>query len=832
MASLAPPSPAASHDDGRCFHCGEPLAGSGRSSASPAFTVTIDAVARPVCCIGCRAAAELIRDAGLGDYYRFRTASGPRPAADADDVWSTYDRPEVQAPLVAVDDGVATVNLLLEGVRCAACAWLIDQRLARVDGVRRASVNPATARVQVEFEPARVGLAAVLRAIAELGYRPHVLGAADTLAIATRERRSALKRLAVAGFGMMQVMMIAGSLYIGATDGMDPVIREYLRIISLVMSVPVAFYSGWPFLVGAVRGLRTGHVGMDVPVAAAIVGAFAMSTWNTFTGRGDVYFDSVTMFIFLLLLGRYLEMIARHRAGSTTEALLRLVPATAMLVRPDGRERVPVAQLAAGDRVLVASGECFPADGRVVVGETAADESLLTGESRPVPKPVGSLAIAGSLNAGQPVELEIGAVGQSTVLAGIVRLLERAQTERPRIARLADRAATWFVTRVLVGAAVVCAVWLYVDPSRAFEATLAVLVATCPCALSLATPTAITAATAALARRGLLVTHADSLETLARATDVVFDKTGTLTLGRPQLERVAVLDGASTPERCLALAAALERASEHPLAHAFDGIEAAPAAEARVTAGGGVAGTIDGRRYRIGTAAFVGALAGPAPSGQLDTAVFLGTEGAWLGAFTFGDAPRPQAAATVAALRALGLEAHVASGDHADAVESTARHLGIGDWRARLLPEQKLAWVRELRESGRRVLAVGDGINDAPTLRAADVSVAMGTGSSLAQASADLVALHGDLATLPEAVRTARRATAIVRQNLAWSTAYNLVALPLAAFGLIPPWLAAAGMSASSLLVVLNALRLARTPGAVATGTVTPARTASAAEAA
>jgi Cu2+-exporting ATPase len=793
----------ATAEAGVCFHCGEPVPPQAR-----ALYVTIEAVRRPVCCVGCGAAAELIRDAGLGDYYRFRTASSPRPVVEPDDVWSTYDRPDVQAPLVAVEGDAATVNLLLEGLRCSACSWLVDQRLARLPGVLRASVNPATARVQVRFERERVGLAAILRAIAELGYRPHVLGSADTLEVATRERRTALKRLAVAGFGMMQVMMIAGSLYIGATDGMDPVVREYLRFISLVMSVPVAFYAGWPFLVGAVRGLRARHFGMDLPVAVAIVGAFAMSTWNTFEGSGDVYFDSVTMFIFLLLLGRYLEMIARHRAGSTTEALLRLVPSTAVRLGAAGRERVPVAQLAAGDRVLVARGECFPADGRIVVGDTEADESLLTGESRPVPKPVGSEAIAGSLNAGQPVELEIGAVGQSTVLAGIVRLLERAQTERPRIARLADRAATWFVSRVLAGAALVCAVWLYVDPTRAFEATLAVLVATCPCALSLATPTAITAATAALARRGLLVTRADALETLARATDVVFDKTGTLTLGRPRLERVRVLAPALGDEQALALAAALERASEHPLAHAFDGIESAPALDACVQPGRGVEGTVGGRRLRIGTAEYVAELAGEVPADLAEAAVLLGESGRWLAAFTFGDAPRPEAAAVVAELQALGLRPRIASGDHSDAVAAAARQLGIEDWRARLLPEQKLAWVRELRADGRRVLAVGDGINDAPTLRAAEVSVAMGTGSSLAQASADLVALHGDLSTLGAAVRIARRTTAIVRQNLWWSAAYNLVSLPLAAFGLIPPWIAALGMSASSLFVVLNALRL------------------------
>jgi Cu2+-exporting ATPase len=813
-------------DATRCFHCGDAVPWNAR-----ALRVTIEGAAQPVCCVGCRAAAELIRDAGLGDYYRFRTATAPRPGAAADDPWSTYDRPEVHAPLLALDGDTATVNLLLEGVRCAACSWLVDQRLAQLPGIVRAHVNPATARVQVQFEPARVGLGAVLRAIAELGYRPHVLGSADTLEVATRERRTALKRLFVAGIGMMQVMMIAGSLYVGATDGIDPVIREYLRIISLVMTVPVAFYSGWPFLVGAARGLRARHVGMDLPVAIAIVGGFAMSTWNTFTGRGDVYFESVTMFIFLLLLGRYLEMIARHRAGSTTEALLRLVPATAVRVGASGRDRVPVAQLAAGDRVQVAVGECFPADGRIVAGETEADESLLTGESRPVPKPVGSEVIAGSLNAAHPVELEIAAVGQSTVLAGIVRLLERAQTERPRIARLADRAATWFVSRVLIGAGVVLAAWLYVDPSRAFEATLAVLVATCPCALSLATPTAITAATAALARRGLLVTRADALEALARATDVVFDKTGTLTLGRPRLERVGALDGGRA-EHHLALAAALERASEHPLAHAFDGVEAPAATDVRVHPGRGVEGTVDGRRLRIGTAAYVAELAGMAPAAPSEAGAYLGAEGRWLATFTFGDSPRDEAPGAVAGLRALGLEPRIASGDHADAVAATARQLGIGTWRARLLPEQKLAWVRELRESGRHVLAVGDGINDAPTLRAADVSVAMGTGSSLAQASADLVALHGDLQTLPLAVRTARRTTAIVRQNLVWSAAYNLVSLPLAALGLIAPWVAALGMSLSSLLVVLNALRLSQSPGPAAAPVPRAAPAAPAVEAA
>jgi Cu2+-exporting ATPase len=455
-------------------------------------------------------------------------------------------------------------------------------------------------------------------------------------------------------------------------------------------------------------------------------------------------------------------------------------------------------------------GECFPADGRLVAGTTEADEALLTGESLPVTKGQGAAVIAGALNCGAPVEVELTAVGQSTVLAGIVRLLERAQTERPRIARLADRAAAWFVTRVLVGAALVAALWLVVDPSRAFEATLAVLVVTCPCALSLATPTAITAATATLAREGLLVTRPDALEELAHADTVLFDKTGTLSLGRPQLEHVEA--AGLGRDAALAVAAALERASAHPLAQAFEAVAAVPAEEVAVHPGSGIEGRVGATRYRIGTAAFVAELAGRRPEAVAESGVHLGSRDGWLARFELVDALRPGAAGVVRELEALGLAPRIASGDHAEAVGRAAAALGIRHWQARLLPADKLALVERLRRKGARVLAVGDGINDAPTLRAASVSLALGTGSALAQASADLVALRGELATLPLAVQTARRTTAIIRQNLVWSAGYNLVALPLAALGWVPPWLAALGMSASSLLVVLNALRLSRRP--------------------
>jgi P-type Cu2+ transporter len=786
-----------------CFHCQEPV------PSGSEITADVSGTANPVCCLGCKAAAELISDAGLADFYRFRTAAAPRPQDSGEDVWSTYDRPDVAAPLLGREGDHSVVNVLIEDTRCSACSWLIGEQLRRLPGVARAAMNPATARAQVVFDGERIGLAHILRSVASLGYRPHVLGATDTLEVATRERRTALKRLAVAGFGMMQVMMIATGLYVGARQGIDPIIREYLRMTCLVVTGPVLVYAGKPFFVGAWAALRSRHLGMDVPVAIALVLAFLASAWNTLAHRGEVYFDSVTMFIFLLLLARYIEMSARHRAVSTGDALLRLVPATALRIRSGLRERVPVSALTEGDRIVVPVGECFPADGSIVVGRTEVDEAMLTGESRPVSKTEGMAVIAGSLNVGGPVEIALSAVGAGTILAGIVRLLERAQTERPRIARLADRAATWFVTRVLLGALIVALLWLWIDPTRAFESTLSVLVVTCPCALSLATPTVVTATTATLARQGLLVTRADAIEALAQVDHVVFDKTGTLTEGKPRIEKVWVLRGHS--EDALRIAAGLEQASEHPLAHAFAHIQTDQRAQGVVVfPGEGLEGVLQGTLWRIGTKPFVAAIAGPPPADCVDASIYLGDGSGWHAAFQLEDSVRTDAAATVRALQQLTLTCHMASGDHTEAVALTAGRLGISDWRARQMPDEKVAFVRSLSVQGHRVLAVGDGINDAPVLAAASVSAALGTGSALAQATADVVVLRGDLATLPTAIATARRATRIIRQNLAWATLYNLVALPIAALGWIPPWLAAIGMSTSSLVVVLNALRLTR----------------------
>ena len=665
-----------------------------------------------------------------------------------------------------------------------------------------------------------------------VGLRPHPLAGEHSEQVALLERRSALKRLAVAGFGNMQVMMFAVPLYFGEARGMDADMREYMRLVSMLVSIPVALYSGWPFYQGAWHALRARSVSMDVPVSIGIVLAFVASVWNALTGRGEVYFDSVTMFVFFLGLGRYVEMIARHRAGSVADALARLAPATARRVRSGAAEDVQAVELAIGDELVVRSGEVLAADGVVLEGEGRVDESMLTGESAAVAKPPGAHVHQGTHNLGAPLRVRVTAVAGDTVLSGIVALLERAQAERPRLARAADRAAAWFLGRILVGAAVVFAVWWYVDPSRAFSATLAVLVVTCPCALSLATPTALAAATAALARRGILVAHTDAIEALSKATHVLWDKTGTLTRGLVRVEDVRTCGGV-TASQALAWAGALEQLSEHPIARAFaaSGTPIGPASEVQVHAGQGLEGRLEGRRLRIGTRAYAqalhtgGATAGPvAPPaeghGTGESWVHLGDASGLLASFRLTDPLRPEARDCVADLAALGLPSEIVSGDEASAVARIAARCGIERHSARLAPQDKLGRLKALQAGGAVVVAVGDGINDAPLLRGADVAIAMGRGSALAQTSADLILVRDSLEDLPQTVDLARRTQRVIRQNLTWAIVYNLAALPLAALGYVPPWLAAIGMSLSSVVVVLNAMRLSRGSSAAATPAV------------
>ena len=801
-------------DQQECFHCGLPV------PPGADYGVEIDGVRQPMCCHGCQAVAKAILDGGLGDFYRFRTEKSPQARELVPEQLrelELYDRDDLQKNFVQQDVGEQReAALILEGIVCAACVWLNERHVKALPGVLDFAVNYATHRARVRWDNQRIRLSQILEAISAIGYRAHPFDPGRQEQVYKDEKTRALRRLAVAGLAMVQVMMLAVALYAGDYEGMSDSLRNFLRWVSLLLTTPVILYAARPFFASAWRDLRRRQLGMDVPVSLAIGAAFVASAWATVTGSGEIYFDSVTMFTFFLLAGRFLEMGARHRAGEAAEELVKLLPATAARLTEAGEERVPVADLAPGDRVLVRPGEGVPADGRVLEGSSSLDESLLTGESLPQVRGVGDLLVGGTVNNESPLVMRVEQVGEATVLSAIVRLLDRAQTEKPAVARLADRVAGWFVAVLLLVAAAVAWWWWQHDPAHAFSVTLSVLVVTCPCALSLATPAALTAATGALTRLGVLTTRGHALETLARASHVIFDKTGTLTEGRLRLEHVELLGGLDR-RRCLEIAAALEQASEHPIAHAL-GAEAPARLQVEAisaTPGCGIEGLVAGVRYRIGTPDFVSGLqSGPAVGAPPDApaGVVLGDAQGFLAHFEFGDRLRDQAAATVARLKALGIEVELLSGDQAAIVQRVADELGIQRYQARCLPQDKLRHIQALQASGAVVAMVGDGVNDAPVLAAAQVSLAMGGGTQLAHASADMVLLSEQLPHLADAIRTSRRTLAIIRQNLAWALMYNLVALPLAAAGWIAPWMAAIGMSTSSLVVVVNALRLRGRP--------------------
>ena len=807
-----------------CYHCGLPV------PPGTDFPVEIDGHHREMCCAGCQAVAQAIVAGGLDDYYRHRDAmpESPREAIpQALQDLGLFDHPDVQKNFVRpVGEHEKEAALILEGITCSACVWLNEQHIARQPGVTAVDINYATRRARVRWDERRIRLSQILEAVAAIGYRAHPYDAARSELLAQKERRGALWRLFVAGFGMMQVMMYAIPVYLAEEGTMTPDIEQLMRWASLVLTLPVIFYSAAPFFRNAWRDLRFRRIGMDVPVALGVGAAFLASIWATLTASGEVYFDSVTMFVFFLLGGRFLEMVARQKAARGVEALARALPAFAarFVVYPGGElDRVAVADLAAGDILLVKPGEVMPADGTVIEGDSKADESLLTGESRAVPKRSGDVVTGGSVNIGSPLTVRVERVGESTRLASIQRLMERAAAEKPKIVETADRIAARFVGALLILAVVAGGLWWWLDPSRALWVFVAVLVVSCPCALSLATPAALTVATGALSRHGVLVTRGHAIEALARATHFVFDKTGTLTEGRPVLVETLTLDRMAVPE-ALSVAAAMEFGSEHPIGRALreaaDKLPAAPVGDIRVVTGQGVEARLAERCLRLGNPEFAAAPHGaalPATAGQWlaggDTVVALADERGWLALFRLSDRPRAGAVEALAALKAQGIELSALSGDAPETVARVAANLGIAWARGGMSPEGKHDAIRRLQDTGALVAMVGDGVNDAPVLAQAHVSIAMGGGTDLARSQGDVVLLSNDLRNLSTGVAVARKTLRIIRQNLVWAFAYNLTAIPLAMAGWITPWMAGIGMSASSLLVVLNALRLQRDNG-------------------
>lgn len=785
-----------------CFHCGLPV------PAATQFEVEFDGEPRAMCCRGCQAVAETIVSAGLGDYYRHRTAmpSGGQAALPPEiDSLKLYDREDVQQSFVTRDADAREASLILENISCAACLWLNERHLQQLPGVLSAHVNYATQRARVRWDDSRIHLSDILFEIQKLGYNAHPFSAAAREELRRQERRADFRRIAVAGICAAQLMMLAVGLYAGAAYGIEPATRQLMRWVSALLALPVVTYAAWPFYRSAWYALRHRRVNMDVPVVLAVLIAFAGSIFNTVRDMGTVYFDTLSMFVLFLLTTRYFERAAREKSVQASENLLQLTPAIATRVHADKTETVAAAALQKDDIVMVAAGTAVPADGTIITDGSEFDESVVTGESRPVPRGTGDTVIAGSVNINSPVHVRVSAVGEATVLAGVVRLLDRAQAERPVTVEFADRVAAWFVAGLLLFALLVTLAWSILAPERSFEVLLAVLVITCPCALALAAPAAYAAAGSALLARGALLTRGRALEKLAEIDHVVLDKTGTLTEGRPTLIRVDAL-GMERAD-ALNIAAALEQDVRHPFARALlheANVAALPRAQ-RVSyvPGLGVRGNIQGIEYFLGRGDGLDA-------GHAGVASVIGLygNGELLARLYFADALRADARELIEQLRRAGLGVTIASGDHCAAVEHVAATLGVSDAHAELSPEQKLKLLRDLQASGKTVLMVGDGINDAAILAGADVSVAAGSATDVARAASDIVLLSKRLSMIIEMIATARRTRAIVRQNFTWAIVYNAVMLPLAALGLVAPWLAALGMSASSFIVVMNALRL------------------------
>ena len=607
--------------------------------------------------------------------------------------------------------------------------------------------------------------------------------------------------------------MIAVALYAGPAQGLEFATAQLLRWFSFVLTIPAITYAAWPFYGSAWRSIRNRQIGMDVPITLGLMTGFVGSVWATVQGQGVVYFDTLTMLVFFLLGTRYLERNAREKSIEASENLLRLAPVMATKVDGEAQTLIPVMELKLGDVILAKPGETIAADGIVVTGESSVDESLLTGESRPLPKSLGAQVFAGSINYESPLTIQVTAIAENTMLAGISRLLDRAQAEKPKLAETAGRVAAYFTTALLATVALVALAWWQTQPDRILEIVLTVLVVSCPCALSLAAPAAFAAAGSHLVGRGVLLTRGHALETLAKVTHFVFDKTGTLTLG--QLSLVDTITHADLDaETCLQLAASLEKHSEHALAKAFLNAQGNRpvqlATDVKNIPGQGVEGLVAGLRLRLGNARLNQAFAAHLAQQHLlgATVVWLSDETRLLATFVLADQARPEAKALIQKLKQQGLNVSILSGDSAESVSHFAKLVGVGDWKAACSPEDKLAHLHALQAQGAVVAMVGDGINDAPVLAGAQVSMAMGSGTQMARATGDVVLLTEHLLEIEHALVTSRFGISVIRQNFIWAIAYNLVALPFAATGFLSPWMAAIGMSVSSLIVVLNALRL------------------------
>jgi P-type Cu2+ transporter len=754
-----------------------------------------------------------------------------KPAAESANnadstVWVALDDPAEWVNFSQVHDEKNHAwesRLAIEGMHCAACAINVEKALKALPGVLSADVNATSGRARLVWSADFTKPSEWMRAVIKAGYR--ALPAADAFIQDSRRKnqRLMLWRLLVAGFCMMQVMMYAMPTYYASPGEMTADALNLMRWASWILTLPVLFFSCGPFFSNALNDLKQHQISMDMPVTLGIVITFLVSSAATFEPSGwwgsEVYFDSLTMFVFFLLVGRWIELRMRDRTAGSLDALMRRLPISIERLKLDGTfERVAVRNLNVADVVRVLPGEAFPADGTILLGDTNSDEALLTGESRPVSKTIGSEAIAGSYNLTAPVQVRIDKIGQSTRYGQIVTLMERVAVDKPRLALLADRIARPFLLAVLFAAVASAAFLWHTDHSRALMAAVAVLIVTCPCALSLATPAAMLTVSGALARSGILVRRMQALEALTTIDTIVFDKTGTLTEDKMTIGEI-VSHTSLSKVQALHIAAALAQHSLHPVSRALvDAAKLFPIVKVdseienvkEVTGSGLTANSIYGH-LKLGSAQFC--VLDNVHIDRLNeqvSKVHLVSDHGWLASFEIVEAIKPDALFAISTLQQNNVKVEVLSGDQASSVTNVTNKLGIKSYIAECTPQHKLAHIQALQKQGHHVAMVGDGLNDGPVLATAHVSIAMGQAVPLAQAQSDFVVMGGQLSMVPHLITQAKRTMRIVKQNLIWAAAYNAVCVPLAVTGLLPAWLAGLGMALSSLLVILNAARLSR----------------------
>ena len=795
-----------------CYHCQQPM---------PADTETFIANIEPpqkVCCTGCKAVTEHIHGSGLASYYQFRTEAAEKPEFEGDNSdFAIYDD-ATYLNMVAQDLGANKMKIVLsvENIHCAACAWLIEQSLMTLPGVSKVTVNTVTDRAEVEWQPEQQTLSNVLSHLTTIGYPSAPFSVSDTEEILKKQNKQFVKRLGVAGLFTMQVMMLAIAMYFGAFSNMESHQKGYFKWISMLLSVPVVFYSAIPFLQGAFASLRARRLNMDVPVSIAIFGAFIASfvqlvTYGLDGDEGEVFFESISMFTFLLLIGKYLEFKAKAKALLSNANLQKTLPLVVMMKEGEELTTRLLTEIKPGDVIVIKPGETIAVDGTIVAGSSSINESVLNGEFEPIIKVSGDTVLAGSINNEGSIEVRVEAVGANTTLAHIDQLQSEFSQTRPKFSVIADKIAHWFVFAQLVIATGTYWYWHIHSPADALWISLSVLVATCPCALSLATPTAYTCVISTLNKKGILVKTSTAFDRLNEVDTVAFDKTGTLTEGH-----FGVIESHYYHTRNAAIDEAivkLQTYSEHPIAKAFsyEALDVSPAHyqtfsldEVNVVVGLGITATFNEQSFKIGSVQLIGDRA------QIKTHhnVFVTIDDEVYASFLVSDQIKPDAKQLIEDLKLIGKDQYMLTGDSSPNVEETANKLGLSHFQKSLRPEQKAKFIQKLQSEGHVTLMVGDGINDAPVFSASDVSVAMGQGSDVTKYSSDIIILKNRLSAIADVLNSAQRTRQTIKQNLMWALMYNLAILPVAMMGLVPPYVAVVGMSASSIIVVTNSLKL------------------------